>query len=64
VSGAVLAVLAETDGETRLRDIHAGVERLLGGTVSFYSVADYLHRRSKGLRSLFIRTRYGHYRLR
>jgi hypothetical protein len=47
----------------RLREIHADVERLLGGKVSFQSVADYLVPRSKGPKPLFVRTRYDHYRL-
>ena len=63
VSGAILKVLAETDGELRLRDIHAGVERELEGKVSLYSVADYLAKRSRPPKPLFVRTRYGHYRL-
>ncbi|MHB8727348.1 MAG: hypothetical protein ACYC9Z_18555 [Casimicrobiaceae bacterium] len=46
-----------------MRTIHAEVERVLGGSVSFQSVADYLIKRSKGPRPLFVRTRYGHYRL-
>ena len=63
VSGAIMVVLSETASEMRLRDIHAEVERVLGGRVSFQSVADYLLKRSKGSRPLFIRTRYGHYQL-
>lgn len=63
VSGAIVVVLSETASEMRLRDIHAGVERVLGGRVSFQSVADYLLTRSKGPRPLFVRTRYGHYQL-
>ena len=47
----------------RVRDIHAGVERLLGGKVSFQSVADYLIKNSKGAKPLFERPRYGHYGL-
>jgi hypothetical protein len=43
-----------------MKAIHAEVEELLGGTVSFQSVADYLTKRSKGPRPLFLRTRYGH----
>ncbi len=39
------------------------LERALGGCASFQSVADYLIKRSKGPRPLFVRTRYGHYRL-
>jgi len=48
----------------RIKTIHAEVERALDGRVSFQSVADYLIKRSKGPRPLFVRTRYGHYRLR
>ncbi len=58
-----MEVLAQTDSEMRLKDIHAAVERLLNGDVSFQSVADYLITRSKGPKPLFVRTRYGHYRL-
>ncbi len=47
----------------RLKDIHVGVERLLGGSVSLHSVVDYLYKRSKGPRPLFVRTRRGHYLL-
>ena len=63
VSGAIVAVLTRTDSEMRMKTIHAEVERELGGSVSFQSVADYLIKRSKGPRPLFVRTRYGHYRL-
>jgi hypothetical protein len=47
----------------RMKSIHAEVEHALGDSVSFQSVADYLIKRSKGQRPLFVRTRYGHYRL-
>jgi hypothetical protein len=63
VSGAIKAVLATDGGVMRMKEIHAEVERLLGGDVSFQSVADYLIKGSKGQRPLFVRTRYGHYRL-
>jgi hypothetical protein len=63
VSGAVVAVLTRADSEMRMRSIHAEVEQALGGTVSFQSVADYLTKSSKGPRPLFVRTRYGHYRM-
>lgn len=46
----------------RMKTIHAEVEQLLGGEVSFQSVADYLLKNSKGPRPLFERPRYGHYR--
>ena len=63
VSGAIIAVLTEADSEMRMKTIHAEVERALGGSVSFQSVADYLIKRSKGPKPHFVRTRYGHYRL-
>jgi hypothetical protein len=63
VSGAIMVVRTQTDSEMRLRDINAQVERVLGGRVSFPSVADYLLKRTKGPQPLFLRTRYGHYRL-
>jgi hypothetical protein len=46
-----------------VKAIRAEVEQLLGGSVSRFSVVDYLMRRSKGRRPLFERTRHGHYRL-
>ena len=61
-SGAVRKVLAEAESEMRVKSIHAEVERVLGGSVSRFSVADYLRRRSKGERPLFVRTHHGHYR--
>ena len=64
VSGAIMTVLTRADSEMRMRTIHAEVEGVLGGSVSFQSVADYLIKRSKGPKPLFVRTRYGHYRLR
>jgi hypothetical protein len=56
--------MAEVGGEMRLRDIHAEVERGLGGSVSLYSVTDFLLRRSKGPKPLFVRIGYGRYSLR
>ena len=63
VSGAVKAVLATAEAEMRMKDVHSEVERLLGGAVSFQSVADFLIKNSKGPRPLFDKPRYGHYRL-
>lgn len=63
VGGAVVAVLKEAGSEMRVKEVHAEVERVLGGQVSRYSVSDYLLSRSKGPRPLFVRTRHGHYRL-
>jgi hypothetical protein len=56
-------VLAESGEEMSVRAIRKQVEELLGGSVSRFSVSDYLLIRSKGPRPLFTRTRYGHYRL-
>jgi len=58
-----MTVLGETDAEMPVKAIHAEVERLLEGTVSRDSVYDYLRTRTKGPKPLFIKTRYGHYRL-
>lgn len=58
-----MTVLAEADSEMRLKTIHTEVERVLGGSVSFQSVADYLIKNAKGPKPLFVRTRYGHYQL-
>jgi hypothetical protein len=55
--------LSWLDAEMRVKEIHGEVERVLGGSVSRYSVSDYLLTRSKGPRPLFIRTRHGHYRM-
>jgi mRNA-degrading endonuclease RelE of RelBE toxin-antitoxin system len=46
-----------------VKAIRAEVEILLGGSVSRFSVSDYLLTRSKGPRALLTRTRRGHYRL-
>src|SRR5438876_10403712 len=54
VGGAIVAVLAEAGAEMRLRDIHAQVEQTIGGSVSLFSVADFLLRRSKGPKPLFV----------
>ena len=37
-------VLAKADGDLRVRDIHEGVERVLGAPVSRSSVKDYLRK--------------------
>lgn len=63
VGSAVVAVLAASGGEMRVRNVHAAVETVLAGPVSFYSVADFLARRSRGTKPLFVRTRHGHYAL-
>ena len=58
-----MVVLTNAESDMRMKAIHAEVERALGGSVSFQSVADYLIKRSQGPKPLFVRTRYGHYRL-
>ena len=63
VSGAIKTVLGHAETEMRMKDIHAEVERFLGGEVSFQSVADFLIKNSKGPKPLFEKPRYGHYRL-
>jgi len=63
VSGAILHVLSQAHDEMRVKAIRDEVERLLGGTVSRFSVSDYLLTRSSGPRPLFERTRHGHYRI-
>jgi len=63
VGSAVFSVLALAEGEMRVQAIHAEVERLVQGPVSRFSVSDYLRRRSKGPKPLFLRTRHGHYAL-
>ena len=62
VSGAIKVVLSTSSEAMRMKDIHVEVERLLGGPVSFQSVADYLIKNSKGPTPLFERPRYAHYR--
>jgi len=63
VSGAIITALAQSGTEMSVLAIRAQVEALLGGSVSRFSVSDYLLTRSRGPKPLFIRTRRGHYRL-
>jgi hypothetical protein len=60
VGAAIVAVLAQADREMRVKDIHEEVERHLGGSVSRFSVSDYLRRRSKAPMPPVVRTRHGH----
>ena len=46
-----------------MKVIHAEVEVLLCGEVSFQSVADFRIKNSKGPKPLFVRTRHGQYQL-
>ena len=55
--------LAQSGTEMSVLAIRAQVEALLGGSVSRFSVSDYLLTRSRGPKPLFIRMRRGHYRL-
>jgi hypothetical protein len=44
VRDAIVAVLEQASDELRVRDIHAGVEKLLGEPVARSSVRDYLRK--------------------
>lgn len=61
VAAAVVAVLAQADGEIKAKAVHSRVENLLGGPVSRYSVSDVLVKRSKGPNALFVQSRRGYY---
>jgi hypothetical protein len=63
VSGAIVQVLAETQAELRVREIRAEVERLLGESVSRYSIKSYLHRGCHGANPQFEHVSRGRYRL-
>jgi hypothetical protein len=63
VSAAIIKVLAHSEAEMSVKAIRSEVETLLGGSVSRFSISDYLLTRSKNPRPLFTRTRHGHYRL-
>ena len=53
VRDAILAVLEQTDCELRVRDIHEGVEKLLGESASSSSVKEYLRRGCRRRTPLF-----------
>lgn len=59
-----MQVLREAGEELSVKTIRPEVERLIGGSVSRFSVSDCLLVGSKGSKPRFERTRYGHYRLR
>jgi hypothetical protein len=44
VRDAIIRVLTEAGSELRVRDIHTGVQKVLGEQVSASSVKDYLHK--------------------
>jgi hypothetical protein len=53
VRDAIVAVLEQAGCELRVRDIHVGVEKLLGSPVSSSSVKDYLRRDCRRRTPLF-----------
>ena len=53
VRDAIVAVLVEAGCELRVRDIHEGVEQLLGESVSSSSVKDYLRKGCRRRTPLF-----------
>jgi hypothetical protein len=53
VRDSIIAVLDQADGELRVRDIHARVEKLLGEPVSRGSVKAYLHSAKRRKTPLF-----------
>src|SRR5437868_6106300 len=61
VSGAIISALERSGPEMSVKAVREEVEAHFGGTVSRFSISDYLLRRSKGLKPLFIRTRHGRY---
>ena len=63
VSAAIVKVLAQSGNEMSVKSIREEVEAIVGGTVSRFSVSDYLLTHSKRSKPLFTRTRHGHYRL-
>ena len=62
VSSAIVDAMAHGQ-EMSVKAIRVSVEERLGGRVSRFSVSDYLLTRSRSPKPLFVRTRYGHYRL-
>lgn len=63
ISEAIVTVLASSDGELRVRDIHSAVEALIGESVSASSVKDCLATKARGELCLFERVGRGRYRL-
>ena len=64
VSAAIWRVMEEAGGELRVLDVRRGVEGLLGGPVSRFTVGDHLLEHSGGVDALYERTRRGCYRAR
>lgn len=63
VREAVVRVLADQTGPTRVAHVHAAVETLLGEKVSPHSVSWVLSSHSAGLSPLFVRIARGRYAL-
>lgn len=63
VRDAIVEVLTAAPEGLRPRDVHAEIERRLGQPVSRHSVNDMLRVRSTGTRPLFVRVKYGWYKL-
>jgi hypothetical protein len=63
VRDAIVAVLKQAGSELRVRDIHEGVEKLLGDSVSRSSVKDYLRKGCRRKDPLFEYRGRGCYRL-
>ena len=61
-SSAIVAVLSQTEGDLRVKEIWDEVEQLLGEPVSRHSVKSYLHRGTYDLK-IFKRVRHGRYKL-
>ncbi len=62
VRDAILRVLAASEADLSVRDIHAGVERIFGSPVSRSSVKSYLHK-GRGNSGVFERVSRGRYRI-
>lgn len=63
VRDAIVQVLVASESDLSVRDIHTGVERILGGPVSRSSVKSYLHKGSRGNSGVFERPSRGRYKL-
>jgi hypothetical protein len=64
IPAVITAILASSDGDLRVRDIHAAVEEALGGSVAASSIRDCLVRCARGNDPLVERVARGRYRLR
>lgn len=64
IRDAIIEVLGKSEGTMSVKDIHAGVEKSLGGSVPRSSVRSYLQLGTATGSAHFDRTSRGHYRLR